>query len=523
MISIKILGPLSIFDTFVVSTTFTNLKLTIMKKKLFLLACLAVIAITHIAAQCDNHDGGIDPINGQDFNDDTQSTPLRKAFNAPFYNDAVDIKSSTFDGTFVRVAGIVSGRTYQVLTRSATQYNVTVRKQSGMVIATGSTPLSFTPSSTDSIQIHVNKIGSPCSATFSSLNLQMSCTSCTAAPTATNSTCGGTVLAASAISSNYTIADPASPSFNLETTVTTFNTNTIYCNGAVGDDDVVWYSFPAPSSGNLVVRHGRLGIARMYANGAASSFIGAAIFASCTPAAAPSAYGGCKSTSLSTNQMVFTGLPTSGTLYLRMWSNGLNGAVTTPIYLFSTTTVPVELVDVKAKYTTKANQITWTTATERNAERFDIQRSNDGVSDWNTIGSVKAKGNSVAALTYEFADATPLATSYYRLQSMDFDGKTDVSKIVSVNRKGNGKLSLDAVNRAYTEGSFFNVDINLATSGNLNVSLMDAVGRVVSTKSYATTEGANLIQFNTATLANGMYILHLSNNEGSIAVKMVKQ
>jgi hypothetical protein len=189
----------------------------------------------------------------------------------------------------------------------------------------------------------------------------------------------------------------------------------------------------------------------------------------------------------------------------------------------STTAIPVELVEFKAKATTNNNLLTWTTATERNAERFDIQRSNDGVSDWNTIGSVKAKGNSVASLTYEFADATPLATSYYRLQSMDVDGKTDVSKIVSVNRKGNGKLSLDAVNRVYTEGSFFNVDINLATSGNLNVSLMDAVGRVVSTKSYATTEGANLIQFNTANLANGMYILNLSNNEGSIAVKMMKR
>jgi hypothetical protein len=189
----------------------------------------------------------------------------------------------------------------------------------------------------------------------------------------------------------------------------------------------------------------------------------------------------------------------------------------------TTNVIPVELTAFKAKATTNNNLLTWTTTTERHVNRFDIQRSNDGVSDWNTIGSVKAKGNSVASLTYEFADATPLATSYYRLQSVDVDGKTDVSKVVSVNRKSNGKLSLDAVNRAYSEGSFFHLDITLAERSNLRVALIDAVGRTVSTQNYTATEGVNTLDIPTNTLAKGIYFVNVSNSDNNVSIKMIKQ
>jgi hypothetical protein len=491
-----------------------------MKKKLILFACLAFMAANNLAAQCNNLDGGTDPSNGQDLNDDTQATPLRKAFSAPIYSGAVDIKSGTFDGTFVRVAGMVSGRSYVISTRSATQYAVTIRKQDGTVLLSGSTPLSYTPTTNDSIQIHTNKTGAPCSATFSVLNLQMACTSCGAAPNATNVACGGIVLPNTAIVP-YTIADPATPSFNLETTIPTLNTSILYCSGGVGDDDVVWYTFTAPSTGMLVVRHGRLGIAKMYANGSASSFLGGGIYTSCTPGVS---LGGCKTTTVSTNQMVFTGLTSGNTYYLRLWSNGVNGSVTTPIYLFKDNVIPVELVEFKAKYATNDNRLTWSTATERNVERFDIQRSNDGVNNWMSIGSVKAKGNSTATSNYQFADETPFRTSYYRLNTIDFDGKTDASKTVSVNRLNNGKLTLKkAISSIYTEGSFLELNVNTEKASNLTVILTDALGRVVLTKNVATTEGDSQIQVSTTGLAKGVYIVNITDGESKISAKIVKQ
>jgi Secretion system C-terminal sorting domain len=491
-----------------------------MKKNLILVLGFLMM-YSFASAQCSNLSGVVDPATGQDENDDTQTMPLRRAISAPIYSDAVDIRSSTFDGTFCRVAGIVSGRTYTISTRSATQYTVTLRKQNGTLISSGLTPRTYVAADNDSIQIHVNKTGAPCSATFSTLNLQMACSSCGAAPNATNGLCGGIVIPATSIYT-YTLADPATPSFNLETTVSPLNTSTTYCGSAKGDDDVVWYTFVAPSTGKIVVRHGRLGIAKMYANGSASSFVGAGIHTGC--AASLATAGGCQSSTVASNQMEFTGLMSGTTYYLRMWSNGLNGSVTTPIYLFVNTVIPVELVDFKAKYTINANQLAWSTATERNVERFDVQRSTDGVNNWQSIGSMKAKGNSAALSTYQFADETPLRTSYYRLSTIDLDGKTDVSKIVSVNRQNNGKLTLTKpVSPLYTEGSSLELNIHADKSTTVTVSLTDALGRVVLTKNYPTSEGESQIQLPTNGLAKGVYFISLTDGESHIVVKTVKQ
>ena len=188
-----------------------------------------------------------------------------------------------------------------------------------------------------------------------------------------------------------------------------------------------------------------------------------------------------------------------------------------------TSVIPVELVNFKAKYTNNSNTLTWQTASERNAQQFDIQRSADGVSDWTTIGSVKAQGNSQALLSYQFADETPLRLSYYRLRTLDFDGKTQVSKTVSINRQVNGKLSLGSISSLYTEGGTLTFDINLIERTNLNITLTDAAGRAILTKNYATVEGNNQIQLNTTGLAKGVYIVNIADGQSSVAVKMVKQ
>ncbi len=189
----------------------------------------------------------------------------------------------------------------------------------------------------------------------------------------------------------------------------------------------------------------------------------------------------------------------------------------------TTSVIPVELVNFKAKYTNNSNTLTWQTASERNAQQFDIQRSADGVSNWTNIGSVKAQGNSQALLNYQFADETPLRLSYYRLRTLDLDGKAQVSKTVSINRQATGKLSLGSISSLYTEGGTLTFDINLIERANLNITLTDAIGRAVLTKNYATVEGNNQIQLNTTGLAKGVYIINIADGQSSVAVKMVKQ
>ena len=66
--------------------------------------------------------------------------------------------------------------------------------------------------------------------------------------------------------------------------------------------------------------------------------------------------------------------------------------------------------------------IHWTTLTERDAARFEIQRSYDA-ENYETIGQVSAIGNSSAEVGYEYLDFDWNGTkAYYRLRQVDLDG-----------------------------------------------------------------------------------------------------
>ncbi len=102
----------------------------------------------------------------------------------------------------------------------------------------------------------------------------------------------------------------------------------------------------------------------------------------------------------------------------------------------------VEMNGIKAMRDGQKNIIVWQTTTETNTAHFDIERSINGSTNWKTIGSIKAAGNSQTTKDYQYTDEAPLSISYYRLRSVDFDGKQQVSNVVSVQQKGSGKLQV---------------------------------------------------------------------------------
>ena len=73
--------------------------------------------------------------------------------------------------------------------------------------------------------------------------------------------------------------------------------------------------------------------------------------------------------------------------------------------------------------------VTWATATEKNADYFDVERSKDG-RNFETLGRVNAAGNSTQAVNYTFLDRQPAATvAYYRLRQVDRDGSFVYSSV----------------------------------------------------------------------------------------------
>ena len=110
------------------------------------------------------------------------------------------------------------------------------------------------------------------------------------------------------------------------------------------------------------------------------------------------------------------------------------------IEVFGSLTLPVELLNFTTTPLSKTVELSWQTATERNASHFDLERSNNGKT-FAKIGQVKANDNSVTLKSYSFIDETPFnGLNYYRLRQIDNDGKETLSKVVSISRSNSTKL-----------------------------------------------------------------------------------
>ena len=83
----------------------------------------------------------------------------------------------------------------------------------------------------------------------------------------------------------------------------------------------------------------------------------------------------------------------------------------------------------------------WTTATENNTNYFDVQYSTDQ-DNWQSIGSVKAAGNSIAERKYSFVHPNPApGDNYYRLRIVDLDNQSSWSSVRVVTFADNVQLS----------------------------------------------------------------------------------
>jgi Zn-dependent metalloprotease len=178
------------------------------------------------------------------------------------------------------------------------------------------------------------------------------------------------------------------------------------------------------------------------------------------------------------------------------------------------TPLPIQLLSFRANLVNKQTNLSWATASEINTSSFEIQRSTDGQS-FTTIQVLPAAGNSSVQRSYATTDEHPVSgRNYYRLKIVDIDGKSSFSGIQSVNLITDNDISIypsPAKNLITIEGKFY--------SQTLNISVMDMAGKTIAAyrKNYT---GPLSIPVNN--LANGTYILLVSNGQTTINKKFIK-
>ena len=164
--------------------------------------------------------------------------------------------------------------------------------------------------------------------------------------------------------------------------------------------------------------------------------------------------------------------------------------------------LPVTFTKYDVKCNDKGAVLTWSTATEQNSNRFEIQRSTNGT-DWITIDNVAAAGNSDVLRNYQYVDLNG-GTAFYRIRQVDNDGRFVYTAVKGTNCKvGQFDVTLYPV----PTRDKLNVVIKSDKAVRTDLQVVDVSGRIVNRTTTQVNKGNNNIVLNLDHLPAGQYML----------------
>jgi asparagine N-glycosylation enzyme membrane subunit Stt3 len=159
-------------------------------------------------------------------------------------------------------------------------------------------------------------------------------------------------------------------------------------------------------------------------------------------------------------------------------------------------------------------QINWTTASEKDNDRFELYKSLDAKS-WIKIYTIKGQGTKATDTKYTFNDTEKDEnTSYYKLIDFDFNGKETLSDIIST--WCNDESSETSI---YPNPANDYVIVSTAWEENTMLRIITLNGvvlkeeRLISSKSYVSVKDLNA----------GVYIFEIEKKGLTERLKLIKQ
>jgi uncharacterized repeat protein (TIGR01451 family) len=183
------------------------------------------------------------------------------------------------------------------------------------------------------------------------------------------------------------------------------------------------------------------------------------------------------------------------------------GGVTTQAVTFTigSSPLPVELAAFEARAINNLDALlSWTTASERNNDHFDVERSMNG-RDFVKVSEVAGQGSKTSPTSYTSTDAgigrQASGLVYYRLKQVDRDGTSSYSPVRTVAFTKQAPAISLYPNPATTATA---LDLNLLPAGIYQVTVLDATGRKVRSEQLV----AGLIHsLDVRELATGTYFV----------------
>ena len=179
--------------------------------------------------------------------------------------------------------------------------------------------------------------------------------------------------------------------------------------------------------------------------------------------------------------------------------------------------VPVTLISFTGKNNGNSNQLSWKVENEQHLNYYELQRSFDG-QNFKGIFQIKASGNN----SYTYNDLVATAGSaiyYYRLKSVDKDGKFKNSVVIKIRTNVNG---FAVVNPNPFKDKLV-VTIESPALHKATFILTDMRGRQLYRDNKLLPAGTNAVEINeTGRLSKGTYLLTIIESQQTQSIKVVK-
>jgi len=156
----------------------------------------------------------------------------------------------------------------------------------------------------------------------------------------------------------------------------------------------------------------------------------------------------------------------------------------------------------------------WSTASEFNSNRFELERSTDGTK-FEYIGQVKSAGNSTTIKEYSFTDINPnIGNNYYRLRQIDNDGTRKTFKAINV------KVDKQSENKVIIYPNPVNdlLTIKYLINDKTTIMIYSSDGSLV--KTFET--NMEKTEIDVSALTSGIYLIRLVDSNSSV-LRFVKE
>lgn len=176
--------------------------------------------------------------------------------------------------------------------------------------------------------------------------------------------------------------------------------------------------------------------------------------------------------------------------------------------------VPVHFIHVSAtRRSDKSNFVRWRVANETDIDKYEIERSSDGV-NFSKIGEQLPSDNQGGDAGYVHVDDNPApATNYYRISALSRDGRKQYSSIVKL-IPDIGPIGIFVYPNPFV-GHDIHLRITGKSAGEYIMKMINASGQTIIQQVISVAPGENIFTISLdKTIAAGTYQLILTNAEG---------